>query len=83
MAYSGEMIVTLKNGQKLSHREHINRGAAERPLANSEIVEKFRDNAATAFDAATVERMEAGVLGLEQASRAIDRLSALSPGVVR
>ena len=50
-AYSGEVVVTLDDGRTLSHREHINRGAAERPLTNAEIVAKYRDNAGTAFDA--------------------------------
>ncbi len=48
MAYSGELIVTLKDGTELRHREHINRGADERPLTNAEIVEKYDANAAVA-----------------------------------
>lgn len=79
-AYSGEVVVTLDDGRTLSHREHVNRGAAERPLADSEIVAKFRDNASTRFDADTVARMEAAMLGLDRASRAVDVLSAFSPG---
>lgn len=79
-AYSGEVIVTLVDGRQLSHREHVNRGAAERPLANAEIVEKFRANAATAFDADTMARMEAAMLGLETASCAAGALAAFSPG---
>lgn len=47
-AYSGELIVTLKDGTELRHREHINRGADERPLTNAEIVEKYDANAAVA-----------------------------------
>jgi 2-methylcitrate dehydratase PrpD len=79
-AYSGSVDVALKDGRKLSHREHINRGAADRPLANSEIVEKFRDNVATAFDADTSARMEAAMLGLESAPLAAVALAAFSPG---
>lgn len=47
-AYSGDLIVTLKDGTELRHREHINRGADERPLTNAEIVEKYDANAAVA-----------------------------------
>ncbi len=78
-AYSGEVTITLKDGRTLTHREHINRGAAERPLSNEEIVIKYRENAATAFDAETVERMESAMLGLEGAPRAIEALAAWSP----
>jgi 2-methylcitrate dehydratase PrpD len=78
-AYSGEVIVTLDDGRTLSHREHINRGAAERPLTNGEIVEKFRANAATAFGPGTVERMERAMLSLEAAGDAAAALAAFSP----
>lgn len=47
-AYSGELVVTMKDGSELRHREHINRGADERPLTNAEIVEKYIANAAVA-----------------------------------
>jgi 2-methylcitrate dehydratase PrpD len=56
--YSGELIVTLKDGTELRHREHINRGADERPLTNSEIVKKYNPTAAVAVpeDRATAIR---------------------------
>lgn len=54
--YTGEVIIKTHSGQTLKHREEINRGAAERPLSNEEIIEKFRANAATA---ATKERVDA------------------------
>ncbi len=43
--FSGEVIVRLKDGREFSHREHINRGSADRPLSAGEIERKFRDNA--------------------------------------
>lgn len=82
-AYSGEVIVTLDDGSTRSHREHINRGAADRPLGNNEIVEKFRANAATAFDGERVGRMEAAMLGLETASDAAAALAVFSPRAAR
>lgn len=78
-AYSGEVIVTLNDGRKLAHREHINRGAADRPLTNAEIIEKFRANAATAFGSTTVERMERAMLSLEASSDAATALKVFSP----
>lgn len=83
MAYSGEVVVTLDDGRTLSHREHINRGAAERPLANAEIVAKFRDNVATAFNAETSARMEAAMLNLESAPNAAEALAVWSPSGLR
>jgi 2-methylcitrate dehydratase PrpD len=82
-AYSGEVIVTLDDGRTLSHREHINRGAAERPLANAEIVEKFRANAATACDPTKVARMEQAMLGLETAENAAASLATFSSAGAR
>lgn len=79
-AYSGEVAITLDDGRTLTHREHINRGAAERPLTNDEIVAKFRANAATACDRDTVARMEAAMLGLEAAPDAAAALACWSPG---
>jgi 2-methylcitrate dehydratase PrpD len=79
LAYSGEVIVTLADGRTVSHREHINRGAAERPLTNAEIVEKFRQNAETACSSDNVRRMERAMLDIESAKDAAGALSAFSP----
>ncbi|MGE0205358.1 MAG: MmgE/PrpD family protein [Hyphomicrobiaceae bacterium] len=78
-AYSGEVTVTLDDGRKLSHREHINRGAADRPLSNDEIVEKFRGNVAMACDEELADRMAGAMLGLEGAPRGADALKVFSP----
>ena len=81
-AYSCEVVVTLDDGRTVSHREHVNRGAAERPLSNAEIIEKFRANVATAFDPETSGRMEAAMLGLERAELAAPALAVFSPGAI-
>lgn len=47
--YTGEVRVVLDDGRTLSHREAINRGHAERPLSNDDIVAKFHDNAMLHF----------------------------------
>ena len=43
--FSGEVVVTTKDGSVLKHREQINRGADERPLGEDEIISKFKSNA--------------------------------------
>jgi 2-methylcitrate dehydratase PrpD len=77
-AYSGEVVVTLDDGRRIRHREHVNRGAADRPLSNAEIVAKFRDNAATAFDARRIERMQQAMLELDSAPAAAKALDVWS-----
>ena len=80
-AYSGELVVTLDDGRELRHREHINRGAADRPLSNADIVDKYRGNAAMAVHETAASRIADAVLCLDQAPRAADALSVLSPSV--
>lgn len=46
IAYSGELCVRTRDGREWTHREHINRGAADRPLGASDIEAKFLENAA-------------------------------------
>jgi len=69
--YSGEVIVRMRDGREYLHREHINRGAASRPLSNEEIVAKWRDNATMTFNGGRVAELEAVVLGLEEAPSAL------------
>lgn len=66
--YSGQVIVTLADGRTLRHDEPVNRGAADRPLSNDEIVAKFRDNAAFAANPEGIGRMERAMLGLDAAA---------------
>ncbi|MFP3646692.1 MmgE/PrpD family protein [Paraburkholderia sp. SIMBA_054] len=42
--HSGEVIVEFANGRRLAHREAVNRGCADRPLTDDEIVEKYFAN---------------------------------------
>jgi hypothetical protein len=78
-AYSGAVIIRLKDGREVSHFEPVNRGAADRPIPNREIVAKFRQNAA--FGAALwagperVAAMEAALLALDDAACAADALA--------
>ncbi len=50
--FSGEVIVTLKDGRRIAHREQVNLGAADKPVAADGIVAKFMGNAERAVSAA-------------------------------
>ena len=65
--YSGEVIVHLKDGREVRHRESINRGSADRPLSNAEVVDKFLQNAAYAVPQERALRIRDAVLGLDEA----------------
>ena len=62
--YTGEVVIETRDGRTLSHREEINRGAAERPLTNQEIIEKFRINAAIATTTEKLSAIEQLVLSI-------------------
>src|SRR5690606_8112113 len=77
--YSGEVIVELKAGRTLSHREHINRGADTRPITNEEIVSKFRENAGTVLKAEAIDRIQSLIQNIEKYD-ARDLLDGMSKG---
>ncbi|MBD5802447.1 2-methylcitrate dehydratase [Azoarcus sp. Aa7] len=64
--YSGEVIVTLRDGREFSHREHVNRGAADRPITNDEIVEKYMENACLAVSPQRARQIRDAVLALDE-----------------
>ena len=70
--FSGEVRVRTTDGCELVRREHINRGAADRPLSGEDIVAKFMDNALTAVPRDHAEQLRDAVLG-------IDRTTDLAP----
>jgi 2-methylcitrate dehydratase PrpD len=69
--FKGWVIAELDDGRVLERVEPYNRGSAERPLLDFEILKKFRDNAGARFD-------EARIAGIE---RAVQTLAG--PGAVR
>jgi 2-methylcitrate dehydratase PrpD len=75
--YSGEVIARLADGRELRHRESINRGAADRPISNEEIVAKFMDNAGLAVSPSRAERLRHAILSVDQAESAREFVSAL------
>jgi 2-methylcitrate dehydratase PrpD len=80
--YTGEVQISLEDGRKLVHREAMNRGCADRPLSNAEIVDKFTGNARLSLSAHRAEEVRKAVLGLEEAAdarEAIDRICQAAP----
>jgi len=70
--YTGEVIVHTRDGRTLTHRESINRGSADRPLSNADIVAKFFDNARRGVSHDEAERICEAVLSLDrQPARAL------------
>jgi hypothetical protein len=59
------LVVRLADGRELRHREQVNRGAADRPLSNSEVEAKFMDNARLFGDGAKAKRIRDTLLSLE------------------
>ena len=66
--FSGEVVVTMKDGRELRHREHINRGAADRPIARADVVIKYWDNAGMAMPRARAEQVRDTVLRADNIS---------------
>jgi 2-methylcitrate dehydratase PrpD len=77
-AYSGEVIITMEDGTELRHREHINRGAADRPLTNDEIIAKFRDNAAMLVNEELIDRQQDAMLFLDETETALEAMWVFS-----
>ena len=65
--------------RQLSHREEINRGNPDRPLANAEIEAKFFETACTAVARSRAEHIRDAVLGLDGLANA-NSLAALLAG---
>jgi len=77
--FSGEVIVTMKDGRTFAHREPVNRGAAERPMSSDEIVSKYRQNAGLALPPGKAEQVRDAVLGIDRGrdARSLARTLAL------
>ncbi|MFK7944490.1 MAG: MmgE/PrpD family protein [Paracoccaceae bacterium] len=77
-AYSGGLTITMADGTTHEHNEPVNRGAADRPLSNADIVAKYRDNAALWAGPAKVAAMETAMLELEAAPSAVEALGVFA-----
>lgn len=76
--YSGEVIVTTKDGRELRHREHINRGSVDRPIGETEIEAKFMDNMQLVVSRSRAEEIRDRVLALDSVDDASELLAALA-----
>ena len=70
--YSGEVVVTLNDGRELRHREHINRGAADRPISNADVERKFFENMQLVTSTARAAQVRDLVLAIGRDSAAVD-----------
>ena len=73
-AYSGGLTIVMADGTSHEHNEPVNRGAADRPLSNTEIVAKYRDNAGRWTEPAKVAEMERAMLNLDGDAHPVDTL---------
>jgi 2-methylcitrate dehydratase PrpD len=62
--FKGWVIVETTDGRRLERIEPYNRGSAERPLSDADILKKFRDNAAALLSPARIEAIEKIVASL-------------------
>jgi len=81
--FSSDVEVLLKNGQKLHHREELNRGCVDRPLSPSDIEAKFLDNARLVLSEPAVMGLMDRVRNLERIDHTPTLASVFSdPGIV-
>lgn len=74
--FKGWVIVEAVDGRRLEQIEPYNRGSAERPLSEADMLKKFRDNATPRLGAARVASIEQEVASLAGPG-AVRRLAAL------
>jgi 2-methylcitrate dehydratase PrpD len=68
--FSGRLRVTRSDGRAVEREELVNRGSAERPLAEEEVREKFRRNAGRALSAERTAALLEAVQHVESARSA-------------
>lgn len=76
--FSGEVIVTLKNGERIAHREQVNLGAADNPVPDDGIVAKFMGNAQLAIGDREATQLRDMILHLDEISDARNLAQALA-----
>jgi 2-methylcitrate dehydratase PrpD len=77
-SYSGEVIVTTKDGRTLKHREEVNRGGAGRPISNADVRKKFFENATLVVSGARAQEICDLVTGIERIADASDLAEGLA-----
>jgi 2-methylcitrate dehydratase PrpD len=64
--YTCEVVVECSDGTHVGHREAINRGCANRPVSNDDIVSKFYANAQRTVSRGAAEQIAQAVLQLDE-----------------
>jgi 2-methylcitrate dehydratase PrpD len=64
--FSGEVIVTLDDGRRVSQREQVNLGAADNPVPQEGIIGKFIGNATMAVDEVRARSVCERVLAIDE-----------------
>ena len=64
--YTGEVVLERRDGTRVAHREAINRGCADRPVSNDDIVTKFHANAQRSVSRNAAEHIAQAVLQLDE-----------------
>ena len=68
--YGGEVVVRTREGRELRQREAVNRGAADRPLSNADIVDKFMSNGTYGASQEFSCEIRDAILGMEEGAPA-------------
>ncbi len=76
--FSGEVILTLKSGERIAHREQINLGAADNPVPDDGIVAKFVGNAQLAASPAHTTTLRDMILNIDAVTDARHLAQALA-----
>ncbi len=73
--FPGRMRMKLRDGRTFERDEPLNRGSAERPLSDDDVLAKFNRNAEAVIPAEQIERLAAAVQGIDSAP-SVRRLAA-------
>jgi len=68
--YGGEVVLRMRDGRELRQREAVNRGSADRPLSNEDIVAKFMSNGTYGSSQESSCEIRDAVLGLDEGAPA-------------
>ena len=68
--YGGEVVVRTRDGRELRQREAVNRGAADRPLSNADIVDKFMSNGTYGASQEFSCEIRDAILGMDESAPA-------------
>lgn len=77
--YSGAVIVRMKDGRIFEAREDVDRGSSKRPLTETDVFEKFKENAARSSVAANAQRIADIVMNVENLKDMQELAALLSP----